>query len=61
MDELLHSKSPLITVSSIERKYKARSKCSTSNLDICFEDEKPIHSKFMPISFPTFHFVVVCS
>ncbi|XP_018314141.1 uncharacterized protein [Mycetomoellerius zeteki] len=43
MDELLHSKSPLITVSSIERKYKARSKCSTSNLDICFEDEKPIH------------------
>ncbi|XP_018373584.1 PREDICTED: uncharacterized protein LOC108767928 isoform X2 [Trachymyrmex cornetzi] len=36
MDELLHSKScttPLITVSSTERKRKARSECSTSSLE----------------------------
>ncbi|KYN31187.1 hypothetical protein ALC56_14455 [Trachymyrmex septentrionalis] len=54
MDELLHSKSctlPLsTTVSSIERKRKAHSEYSTSSLDTCFEDERLVHKKSRQMS-----------
>ncbi|XP_011067854.1 PREDICTED: trihelix transcription factor GT-2-like isoform X1 [Acromyrmex echinatior] len=52
MDELLHSKSctsPLITVSSIEKKRKAHSECSTSSLGT-FEDKTLVHKKSRQMS-----------
>jgi len=50
MDDLLHSKSnmsSLTTVSSTGRKSEAQSECSTSSIDSCLEDEKPVHSKLI--------------
>jgi len=52
MDNLLHSKSnmsSLTTVSSTGRKSEAQSECSTSSIDSCLEDEKPVHSKLITL------------